>query len=208
MSASHTVRGIAVLLVTASSAAYADDLVSISFPQSVTLSQSTAAAGPRSVMAPFDYSGIGNIINPSVAAPGSGANASDFTLHQTVGVVDITDVVVTYEYDTAVQIDAFDIVQHHNGVKTLELFIGNSLASMTSMGSVSVPANAIEFAVNRFDFDAPMTGRFVQLRLIEPELPGQGGWAMYRAYPVLVPGAGTFGVAGLGLGLIGRRRRA
>ncbi len=197
-----------VICAGVASTAAAQDLVSISFPQSVTLSQSTTAGGPRSVMAPFDFSGIGNIINPSVAAPGSGGNASDFTLHQTVGVVNITDVVVTYEYDVAVQIDAFDIVQHHNGIKTLELFIGNSLASMTSMGAVSVPANAVEYAVNRFDFDAPMTGRFVQLRLTEPELPGQGGWAMYRAYPVLVPGAGTLGVAGLGLGLIGRRRRA
>ena len=208
MSNHRSVRGITAVLVACCGAATANDLVAISFPQTVTLSQSTAAGGPRSVKAPFDYSGIGNIINPSVALPGSGGNANDFTLHQTVGVVNITDVVVTYEYDAAVQVDAFDIVQHHNGVKTLELFIGNSLASMTSMGSVSVPENTIEYAVDRFDFDAPMTGRVVQLRLTEPELAGQGGWAMYRAFPVLVPGVGTLSLAGLGLGLISRRRRA
>lgn len=129
---------IAILTVN-QGAALAQNLVSISFPQSVVLSVSTSAGGPRSVMAPFDYSGIGNIINPSVAAPGSGASPSDFTLHQTVGVVNIIDVVITYEYDAAVQIDAFDIVQHHNGVKTLELLVGNSLLNMVSMGSISVP---------------------------------------------------------------------
>ncbi len=186
----------------------AADLIGISFPESVQLSGSTTASGPRSVSAPFDFSGIGNIVNPSVAPPGTGANASDFTLHQTVGVVDLTDVVVTYEYDMPVTVDAFDVVQHHNGVMSFELLVGNSLANLTSAGVVSLPENTVEYELVRFDFDAATEGRFVQLRVIEPELPGQGGWAFYRAYPVLVPapaGAGLIGLAGIVA--CGRRRR-
>ncbi len=195
--------GIAMLAASSVSAA---NIVNISFPESVLLSGSTTATGPRSVDAPFDYSGIGNIINPSFAAPGSGANAPDFALHQTVGVVNLTDVVVTYEFDTAVVIDAFDVVQHHNGVRTLELFVGDSLGAMVSAGTATVPENTIEYALNVFDFDTALAGRFIQLRVIETDLPGQGGWAMYRAIPTLVPSTGTAGLAMLGL-LAGTRRR-
>ncbi|CAE7178638.1 unnamed protein product [Symbiodinium necroappetens] len=204
--ARSAVVGVAFAASTLTPVANAAELVGISFPETVTLSVSTAANGPRSVVAPFDFGGIGNIVNPTVAGPGSIANANDFTLHQTVGVVNVTDVVVTYEFDMPVLIDAFDIVQHHNGVRTLELLVGDSLGSLVSAGQVSVPENALEYAVNRFDFDAMASGRFVQLRLIEPELDGQGGWALYRAYPVLVPSPGVACVFAVG-GLATVRRR-
>jgi len=183
------------------------DLIGISFPEGVPLSQSTSASGPRAVTAPFDFTGIGNIVNPSVAAPGSGANAPDFSLHQTIGVVDLTDAVITYEFDTSVHIDAFDLVQHHNGVRTLELLVGDSLGSLVSAGTASVPENTLEYAVNRFDFSTALTGKFIQLRLVEPELAGQGGWALYRTYPVLVPSPGGIGLFAFASVLGYRRRR-
>ncbi|MEM1186627.1 MAG: hypothetical protein AAGI53_16680 [Planctomycetota bacterium] len=185
----------------------APELVSISFPESVPLSQSTTASGPRTVTAPLDFRGIGNIVNPTVRAPGSGSLPSDFVLHQTVGTVDLTDVVVTFEYNRRVLIDYFDIVQHGNGVQTFELLVGDSLDAMTSVGQATNPDNAVEFFVSRFDFDSQISGRFIQLRVIDPELAGQGGWAFYRAYAAFVPAPGVGAALAGGLLVASRRRR-
>lgn len=195
----------AVVSFASVSSATAAELVSISFPETVPLSQSTTQFGPRTVSSPFDFSGIGNIINPNFANPGTGSNASDFTLHQTVGTVDLSNVVVTYEFNTAVIIDAFDVIQHHNGVRTFEVLVGNSLDNMISIGSDSMAENTVEYAQHRFDYDTALAGRFVQLRVTEPELSGQGGWAYYRAFPVYdIPAPGV--LAALGLGLTATRR--
>lgn len=182
-------------------------LVSISFPDEVFLNQSTTADGPRTVNAPFDFSGIGNIINPSVAPEGSGSNPSDFVLHQTVNQVDLADVVVTFEYDAPVLIDAFDVVQHHNGVRTFEVLVGNDLGSMVSIGTSTEDGDFFEYERRRFEFDTMTSGKFVQLRVTAPELTGQGGWAFYRANPVLVPAPGVACVLGFGLAAASRRRR-
>jgi len=183
------------------------DLVSISFPESVALSQSTTLDGPRSVDAPFDYSGIGNIINPDFAAPGSGSNPNDFALHQTVGTVDLTDVVVTFEYDEEVLVESFEVIQHHNGVRSFEVLVGNSLDMMTSIGTASMPENTTEYASFLFEYDTMLTGKFVQLRVVEPELADQGGWAFYRAIPNVIPTPGTTMMLGFGLAAAARRRR-
>ncbi|USN99869.1 MAG: hypothetical protein H6810_04180 [Phycisphaeraceae bacterium] len=190
-------------------AAGAAVITSISFPDSVNLSTCTTLVGPRSVTAPFDYSGIGNIINPSVAPPGSSINPADFTLHQTIGTVNLNNVVVTYEFDAAVLIDAFDVVQHHNGVRTFEVLVGDSLDSMTSIGTTSMPENETEYLLYRFEYDTSLAGKLVQLRVAEPELPGQGGWAFYRAHPIYsdVPAPSALGLTPACLLLVSRRRR-
>jgi hypothetical protein len=187
--------------------AHASELVSISFPDTVVLSQSTTQVGPRTVTSPFDYSGIGNIINPSVASPGSGSNANDFVLHQTINTVDITDVIVTFEFDASIEVSAFDLVQHHNGARTMELLAGDDLSAMTSAGLASVDENTIEYAVNRFEFGSTVSGKFVQVRLIEPELPGQGGWAFYRLYLDVIPAPSGAFVFALATAAVTRRRR-
>ncbi len=124
--------------------------------------------GVYSVSAPVDTSlGIGNILNPG---PISG---SAFTLHDHVYVSpyapDPARAVVTYVFDFPVTVSELEVVQHANGITQVEGFVGDSLASLSSIGSVFGPDGDVSgygyFAEGRddvFDFNNTTAGTVFQ----------------------------------------------
>ncbi len=143
--------------------------------------------GVYSVSAPVHTSlGTGNILNPDPFA----ANA--FTLHDHVYVSpyapDPARAVVTYVFDFPVTVSELEVVQHANGITQVEGFVGDSLASLSSIGSVFGPDGDLSgysyFAEGRdyvFDFNNTTAGTVVQFVVRKTNL--DNGWANYRAIP-------------------------
>lgn len=143
--------------------------------------------GVYSVSAPIDTSlGIGNILNPGPFA----ANA--FTLHDHVYVSpyvpDPARAVVTYVFDFPVTVSELEVVQHANGITQVEGFVGNSLGSLSSIGSVFGPDGDVSgygyFAEGQdyvFDFNNTTAGTVFQFVVRKTNVGN--GWANYRAFP-------------------------
>jgi hypothetical protein len=95
---------------------------------------------------PVDFSvGIGKIVDP-VIARGPYAPPmwhGDYALHSHVYVApyvpDPAVAWVLYKYDAPIVVDRLNVIQHSNGVTQIEGFAGDSLASLTSIGSVFGP---------------------------------------------------------------------
>ena len=123
----------------------------------------------------------------------SDASISDFTLHDHVYldayVPDPTRAVVTYEFDQPLAVSGIDIVQHYDGITEIEGFAGDSLLSMTSVGSVYSPAgqaNFVEGETSTFTFSTPVSGKY--FRFIIRSTSDGSGYAAYRAYPLATTG--------------------
>jgi hypothetical protein len=142
---------------------------------------------------PFPLSvntGIGHIIQ---MPPPTGLDIA--CLHQTGPSVyvapytpDPTRAVVTFQFDVPVVVGQLEIVQHTNGTTLVEGYVGNSLASLNSIGAVFGPKGDItglllftEAESNVFQFANSVPGTFFQF--IIRKTSNVDGYAMYRAYP-------------------------
>lgn len=158
-------------------------------------------------------SGIGFLVNPSLT-PG-------FSLHdhvyQSPNIPDPLRAVITYEFDTPTIVSGINIIQHTNGISKVEGFYGNSLGSMTSLGSVFGPSGDItgsfqfvEEESQVFDLgNTTQAGTFFQFIVRKTTL--DTGWATYRAFlldehgtqistvAAEVPEPGTFAMVFIGL---------
>jgi hypothetical protein len=141
---------------------------------------------------PFNDSlGIGYLINPVV---NSGLGSDEFSLHDhqyvAARVPDPARAVITYVFDQPVAVDQLEVIQHSNGITQFEAFVGNSLATLTSIGTAfgthgdvtsSTRGLFSEFEQDLFDFDNTVTGSVLQLVVTRTSL--DDGWANYRIYP-------------------------
>ena len=88
---------------------------------------------------PFDVQkGIGVLVNP-LYLPGS----DNFALHDhqylEAHVPDPTRAVVTFVFDQPVAVKRLELIQHANGITQIEGFVGDSVESLTSIGTVFGP---------------------------------------------------------------------
>jgi hypothetical protein len=139
---------------------------------------------------PLDVTlGIGNLVADENQ---SEIQSNIFTLHDalTYGnhVPDPRRAVVTYEFDQPTVIDQVEIIQHANGITRIEGFVGGSLGSLVSVGSIFGPDGDVtgtalftEGEQTVFDFDNLIAGTFFQF-IIRKTSFGTG-FASYRAYP-------------------------
>lgn len=142
---------------------------------------------------PFDINtGIGFLINPTYPMAPTSPVQSDFSRHDHVysaaNVPDPARAVVTYQFDMPTVIDQLEIIQHQNGMTRIEGFIGNSLGSLTSIGSIFGPSGdnttfngLTEGSSQVFDFNNTVAGTYFQF--IIRKTNASDGWATYRAFP-------------------------
>ncbi|HWL93302.1 MAG TPA: thrombospondin type 3 repeat-containing protein, partial [Phycisphaerae bacterium] len=152
--------------------------------------------------ATFNHSlGIGYLINPAYTS-----NFTDFSLHDHVytaaNVPDPTRAVITYAFNVPVVVDQVEIIQHSNGISRIEGFVGDSLDSLTSIGSIFGPSGDVagggafpEAGSQVFDFNNVIPGRY--LRLIARKTPIPNGWASYRVFPRTADGVRLLGTVAL-----------
>lgn len=148
-------------------------------------------AGVYSVSAPpfpFDIAtGIGHLVDP-----GNLGLPTQFALHdhQYVSpyVPDPSRAVVDYTFRWPVTVTAVEIVQHANGISMIEGFAGDSIASLTSVGSTFGPSGDVtgsscfpEFASQVFNLPSPACG--TQFRVVIRKTCTANGWANYRIVP-------------------------
>jgi hypothetical protein len=161
-------------------------IIGISVPEG---SQETG--GPWSVSVPpypLSTEGIGQIITPGLG----------FALHMHVYIDDYVPdpslAVVTYLFDVPTIVTGLEIIQHANGITRIEGYYGNSLDSLTSLGSVFGSCGDITgYAVmtegqsDSFDFgNTTYAGTYFQF--VVRKTPEAGGFANYNAYPLDVDG--------------------
>ena len=101
---------------------------------------------------------------------------------------DPTRAVVTYTFDTSTVVDQLEIIQHQNGITKIEGFVGDSVGSLTSIGSIFGPDGDVtgfsvfaETETYVFDFDNTVSGKIFQFVIRKISHPT--GYATYRAYP-------------------------
>ena len=118
-----------------------DHLVGISIPDHSTDGQShpdqdgvwsvTGAPGELN-----DEIGIGYLVNPDY---GNDFTAPLYSLHGHTYIStyepDPTKYVITFQFDTPTVVTELDVIEHVNGVTILHAYAGNSLSSMTDIGS-------------------------------------------------------------------------
>jgi len=128
--------------------------------------------------------GIGFILNPTVAGK--------FSLHDhhyvASHVPDPNRAVVTYEFDGPAAVDQIEVRQHGNGITRIEGFVGDSLGSLTSVGSIFGPKGDVtgsgvfvEHQEYVFDFDNAQQGKFFQMVIRKTSL--SNGYASYQVFP-------------------------
>ena len=96
--------------------------------------------------------------------------------------------VVTYTFNEPTVVDQLEIIQHQNGITQVEGFVGNSLDSLTSMGSIFGPDGDVmapsyfdETQSYVFDFDNTTAGSIFQFVIRKTSF--SEGYAAYRAFP-------------------------
>ena len=142
-------------------------------------------------------SGIGYIINPDgsflpMVAENFSMHEHDFAGQPRIMLADHTPdparAVVTYIFDSPTIVDQLEIIQHTNGISQVEGFVGDSIDSLTSIGSIFGPAgdvtgpySFIETQSYVFDFDNGLAGKVFQFVIRKISHPT--GYAAYRAFP-------------------------
>ena len=139
---------------------------------------------------PIDVeTGIGQLINlGSPVVPG----VDGFSLHDHAYIApyvpDPSRAVVTYVFDEAIVVNQIHVVQHSNGIQEIQASVGNSLGSLSSIGTVNIGSGPYEeMSTSVFDFQNSVAGRYLQLTVTRTSLVD--GWASYRA--LLVASNGT-----------------
>jgi hypothetical protein len=149
---------------------------------------------------PFPFntsSGIGYIINPAYPTDPTLAVPTEFSRHDHVysaaHIPDPTRAVVTYQFNMPTAVDQLEIIQHRNGITMVEGFVGNSLGSLSSIGTIFGPSGdnttfngLTEGSSAVFDFDNAVAGTYFQF--IVRKTNASDGWATYRAFPRLSDG--------------------
>jgi len=137
---------------------------------------------------PFnDSSGIGWLINNVNPLPDSTMTLVDH-VYTAPNVPDPARAVITYTFDRPVVVDHLELIQHANGITQIEAFVGNSLESLTSIGTrfgnrgdVTGQYAFSEGESDLFDFNNILVGRVLQLRIAKVSF--DAGWANYRLFP-------------------------
>lgn len=141
---------------------------------------------------PLDINfGMGQIVNP-VHSSGASPVQSDFARHDhfytSAHVPDPSRAVVTYRFDTPTIVDQVEIIQHRNGITQLEAFVGDTLGTLNSVGSIFGPAGdnttfngLTEHGSDVFDFNNTVAGTYLQL--VVRKTNAVDGWATYRMFP-------------------------
>jgi len=128
--------------------------------------------------------GIGRIINPT--------SGWKFSLHDHVysspHVPNPARAVVTYEFNQPAVVDQVEIIQHANGITSIEGFVGDAPGSLVSIGSIFGPDGDVtgwhyfgEHQSYVFDFNNALPGRYFQIVIRKTAVPD--GYASYQVYP-------------------------
>ena len=141
--------------------------------------------------------GIGHLINPDESFAPMVVESFLFHEHDFKGQPPVMPAphtpnparaVVTYTFDSPAIVDQLEIVQHTNGITKVEGFVGNSVDSLASIGSVFGPDGDVtgesrfaELQLYVFDFDNEMAGRIFQFVICK--CSGSTGYSAYRAFP-------------------------
>ncbi len=144
-------------------------------------------------------SGIGYLINPDESfVP---MVAENFSMHEhgfpnnarppvmrAPHIPDPTRAVVTYTFNAPTVVDQLEINQHTNGITRVEGFVGDSLDSLISIGSIFGPDDDVtgleyfsETQSYVFDFNNEMPGEIFQF--VIRKTSHWSGYAAYRAFP-------------------------
>ncbi|MBN1435510.1 MAG: hypothetical protein JW936_00420 [Sedimentisphaerales bacterium] len=129
---------------------------------------------------PLDVAtGIGWLVNDAPAV------SQSYTLHDHVYaasyVPDPARAVVTYRFDQATVVDQIQMIQHINGIWKIEGYVGNSVGSLASIGTATVPQVTSELQASTFDFDNTVAGTYFRFVITGTDI--SNGYACYRAYP-------------------------
>jgi hypothetical protein len=147
--------------------------------------------------------GIGNLVNPDesfvpMVVESFSLHEHDFAGQPPVMLAphtpDPARAVVTYKFDSATIVDQLEIIQHQNGISKVEGFVGDSVDSLTSIGSIFGPDGDVtgasyfdETQSYVFDFDNALAGRIFQF--VIRKISHSTGYAAYRAFPRNADGA-------------------
>ncbi len=143
-------------------------------------------------------SGIGYLVNPVFLLP----EPLVLVDHQYVSAnIPIPErAVVTYEFAQPVMVSEVEIVQHQNGITRIEGYVGDSLASLSSIGSIYGPSGDItggsvftEGQTQVFDFNNQIAGKYFRMVIRKTSLVD--GYGCYRAYPRDAQGMRFLGTA-------------
>ena len=142
-------------------------------------------------------SGIGYIVNSTVyfTPPPGEPDLQDTTFHDHAYIAphipDATRSTATYQFDRPTAVAEVEIIQHLHGITEVEGFIGESLDSLTSIGSVFGPSGDFTTSSGRtvfneaepyvFEFDNARAATFFRLVVRKTNL--SNGYAAYRAFP-------------------------
>jgi hypothetical protein len=190
-------------------------ITEVSMPVGSQVSGSSAAnTGIWSASYPIDTSqGVGFILNPDPFAYGS------FAMHGGLS----SDDMVTYKFNTSTVVDQLELVQHANGITSMEIFVGNDLQQLVSIGNFFGPRGDLTgYAAftdgenNVFEFNNTTPGLYFRFKVTK--INYDQGFANYRAYPrdasgnrfstTAVPEPSTYGIVALGMvGLFAWRNR-
>jgi hypothetical protein len=141
--------------------------------------------------------GIGNLINPDesfvpMVAEHFSLHEHNFAAQPPIMLADHIPnparAVVTYTFDCPTIVDQLEINQHQNGITRVEGFVGDSVDSLTSIGSILGPDGDVtglsyfdETQSYVFDFDNGLAGKVFQFIIRKISHPT--GYAAYRAFP-------------------------
>lgn len=147
-------------------------------------------------------SGIGYIINSSNALQ----PLIDFTIHDHVYVSefipDPARAVVTFYFDEPTVVKSLRVIQHINGITKIEGYVGDSLDAMTSIysvfsnrGDITGASRFTEGEASVFTFTNSRPARYFQFIVRKTSL--DGGYAIYRAFPISVSSTQDFRMVAL-----------
>ena len=72
-----------------------------------------------------------------------------------------TRAVVTYQFYAPAVVDQVRVMEHANGIRAIEGFVGDSLGSLVSIGTVDIGEGSYtELAMFTFDFNNATAGRY------------------------------------------------